>query len=106
MEITHAISQSQYELNKYSGVPWKRHSLLKSNIIFRETPSSVLSLKEQITQDNSWFYYKQVQEMPLRTLPETVVYQVQVDKGEVLPRHRYKETRILLIKPSPKWKLN
>ena len=105
MEITHAINQSQYEFNKYSGVPWKRHSLLKSNI-FRETPSSVLSLKEQITQDNSWFYYKQVQEMPLRTLTETVVYQGQVDKGEVLPRHRYKETRILLIKPSPKWKLN
>ena len=44
--------------------------------------------------------------MPLRTLPETVVYQGQVDKGEVLPRHRYKETRILLINLSPKWKLN
>ena len=44
--------------------------------------------------------------MSLRTLPETAVYQGQVDKGEVLPRHRYKETRILLIKPSPKWKLN
>ena len=40
------------------------------------------------------------------TLSETVVYQGQVDKGEVLPRHHYKETRILLIKPSPKWKLN
>ena len=52
----------------------------------------LLSLKEQKTQDNSWFYCKQVQEMPLRTLPETVVYQGQVDKGEVLPRHRYKET--------------
>ena len=44
--------------------------------------------------------------MPLRTLPETNVCQGQVDKGEVLPRHRYKETRILLINLSPKWKLN
>ena len=35
--------------------------------------------------------------MPIRALPETVVYQGQVDKGEVLPRHRYKERRILLI---------
>ena len=35
--------------------------------------------------------------MPLRTLPETVVYQGQADKGDVLPRHRYKETRIFPI---------
>ena len=66
----------------------------------------LLSLKAQKTQDDSWFYCKQVQEMPLRTLPETVVYQGQVDKGEVLPRNRYKETRVLLINTvaSPKWK--
>ena len=46
--------------------------------------------------------------MLLRTLPETVVYQGQVDKGEVLPRNRYKETRVLLINTvaSPKWKLS
>ena len=87
MEITHTINHSQYDLNKYSGVPWKQRSLSKSNIIFRETP----------TQDDGWFYCKQVQEMPLRTLSETVAYQGQVHKGEVLPRHRYKETRILLI---------
>ena len=30
--------------------------------------------------------------MPIRALPETVVYQGQVDKEEVLPRHCYKET--------------
>ena len=30
-------------------------------------------------------------------LPETVVYQGQVDNGEVLPKRSYKETRILLI---------
>ena len=35
--------------------------------------------------------------MPLRTLSETVAYQGQVHKGEVLLRHRYKEMRILLI---------
>ena len=57
----------------------------------------LLSLKEQKTQDDSWFYCKQVQKMPLRTPPEKVVYQGQVDKGEVLPRHRYKETRVLLL---------
>ena len=63
-----------------------------------------LSLKAQRTQDDSWFYCKQVQEMPPRTLPKTVVYQDHVDKGEALSKHRYKKTRILLI-PSPKKKL-
>ena len=57
----------------------------------------LLSLKAQKTQDDSWFYCKQVQEMPPRKLPKTVVYQDQVDKGEALSRHHYKETRILLI---------
>ena len=59
----------------------------------------LLSLKEPKTQDDSWFYCKQVQEMPLCTeMPlGTVVFRGQVDKGEVLSRHRYKETRILLI---------
>ena len=33
----------------------------------------LLSLKARKTQDDSWFYYKQVQEMHLRTLPETAV---------------------------------
>ena len=36
-------------------------------------------------------------EMPPRTLLETVVYQGQEDKRKVLPRHRYKETRNLQI---------
>ena len=88
---------------------------LENNIAYQnQTLSSeklqalLLSLKEPKTQDDSWFYCKQVQEMPLRTLPETVVYQGQVDKGEVLPRNRYKETRVLLINTvaSPKWKLS
>ena len=35
--------------------------------------------------------------MPLRTLPEAVVYQGQGGKGGVLTRHRCKETKILLI---------
>ena len=35
----------------------------------------LLTLKEQKTEDDSWFYFIQVQEMPLRTLPEAVVYQ-------------------------------
>ena len=30
-------------------------------------------------------------------LPGTVVYRCQVGKGKVLSRHRYKETRILLV---------
>ena len=77
---------------------------LENNIAYQnQTLSSeklqalLLSLKEQKTQDDSWFSCKQVQEMPLRTLPWTVVYRGQVGKGEVLSRHRYKETRILLI---------
>ena len=97
MKITHTINNSQYKLNKYSGVPWKQHSLSILNIIFRETPNSVVTLKVQRTQDDSWFYCKQVQEMPPRTLPKTVVHKDQVNKGEALSRHRYKETRILLI---------
>ena len=35
--------------------------------------------------------------MLLHILPDAAVYQGQGDKGEVLPRHRYKETRILVI---------
>ena len=42
MKITRTINHSQYELSKYSGVPWKEHSLSKSNIIFRKTPSLVI----------------------------------------------------------------
>ena len=66
---------------------------LENNIAYQNQTSSekllaLLSLQAQKTQDDSWFYCKQVQEMPLRTLPETVVYQGQVDKGEVLSRHR------------------
>ena len=38
--------------------------------------------------------------MALRTLPEAAVYQGQGEKGEVLPRNRYKETRILLSNTS------
>ena len=76
---------------------------LEKNIAYQnqtlssEKLQALLSLKAQKTQDDSWFYCMQIQEMPLRTLPETVVYQGQVDKGEVLSRRRYKETRILLI---------
>ena len=35
--------------------------------------------------------------MLLHILPDAAVYQGQGDKWEVLPRHRYKETRILVI---------
>ena len=79
---------------------------LENNIAYQnQTLSSeklqalLLSLKEPKTQDDSWFYCKQVPEMPLRTEMSlgTVVFRGQVYKGEVLSRHRYKETRILLI---------
>ena len=76
---------------------------LEKNIAYQnqtlssEKLQALLSLKAQKTQDDSWFYCMQIQEMPLRTLPETVVCQGQVDKGEVLSRRHYKETRILLI---------
>ena len=75
---------------------------LENNIAYQNQTSSekllaLLSLQAQKTQDDSWFYCKQVQEMPLRTLSETVIHQGQVDKGEVLSSYPYKETRILLI---------
>ena len=76
---------------------------LKNNVAYQnQTLSSekfqaLLSLKAQNTQVDSWFYCMQIQEIPLRALPETVVYQGQLDKGEVLSRYRYKETRISLI---------
>ena len=87
---------------------------LENNIAYQNQTSSekvqalLLSFKEKKMQDNSWFYCKQVREMPLRTLRETVVYQGQMDKGGVLPRHRNKETRVLLINAvaSPKCKFN
>ena len=54
---------------------------LENNIAYQnQTLSSekhqalLLSLEAQKVQDDSWFYCKQVQKMPLRTLPETVVY--------------------------------
>ena len=70
---------------------------LEKNIAYQnqtlssEKLQALLSLKAQKTQEDSWFYCKQVQEMPLRTLPKTVVYQGQVDKGQVLSRHGYKK---------------
>ena len=76
---------------------------LENNIAYQnqtlssEKLQALLSLKAQKTQDDSWFYCMQILEMPLRTLPETIVYQGQVDKGEVLSRHRYKKTIILQI---------
>ena len=39
----------------------------------------LLSLKEQKTEDNSWFYCKRVQGMPLRTPPGAVVCRGRVD---------------------------
>ena len=57
----------------------------------------LLSFKAQKTQNDSWFCCKLVQEMPLRTLPEAAIYQGHGGEEEVLPRHRYKETRIFLI---------
>ena len=62
---------------------------LENNIAYQnQTLSSeklqalLLSLKAQKTQDDRSLYCKQVQEMPLRTLPETVVYRGQVEKGK------------------------
>ena len=72
IEITHTANHSQCKLNKNSGVPGKQYSLSKSNIIFRENPGS-------------------------STLPESIAYHGQGNKWEVLPRHCYKERRILLI---------
>ena len=96
MKITHTINNSLYKLNKYSGVTWKQHSLSISTLSSEKPQTLLLSLKAQKTQDDSWFYCKQVQEMHQRTLPGAVAYQVHVDKREVLPRHRYKETRFML----------
>ena len=68
---------------------------LKNNVAYQnQTLSSekfqaLLSLKVQNTLVDSWFYCMQIQEIPLRALPETVVYQGQLDKGEVLSRYRY-----------------
>ena len=73
------------------------NNIAYQNQKFSEKLQALLSLKAQKTQADSWFYCMQIQEMPLCTLPETVVHQSQLDKGEVLSRHRYKETRILLI---------
>ena len=48
VEITHTANHLRYELNNYSDVTWKQHSLLRSNIIFRETPGSlVITLKSK-----------------------------------------------------------
>ena len=71
---------------------------LENNIAYQSEALSseklqamLLSLKTNKTQDDSWLYCKQIQEMPLRTLPEKLVYRSQVDKVEVLLKHRYKK---------------
>ena len=71
----------------------------QNQTLFSVKLQALLSLNAQKTQDGSWFYCMQIQEMPLRALPEAVVYrgQAQVDGGEVISRHRNKETRMLLI---------
>ena len=65
---------------------------LENNIALYENQTlsseKLLSLKAQKTQDDSWFYCKQVQEMHQRTLRETVEYQGHVDKSKVPSRHR------------------
>ena len=52
IKITHTANYSQYELDKYSGAPWKQHSLLKSNITLRETLRSVVIT--QSTKNTGW----------------------------------------------------
>ena len=71
----------------------------QNQTLFSVKLQALLSLNAQKTQDGSWFYCTQIQEMPLRTLPGAVVYrgQAQVGGGEVISRHRNKETRMLLI---------
>ena len=85
MKITQTTNHSQYDLNKYSGVPWK-HFYENQTLSSGKLQALVLSLKVQKTQYDSWFYCKQVQEMHQRTLPEAVVYQGHVDKRELVPR--------------------
>ena len=53
-----------------------------------------LYLKVQKLQDNILFYCKEVQKMPLRTLPEAVLYLGQGHKGEILPRLHFKEQEV------------
>ena len=65
----------------------------------------LLSLKAQKTQDDSWFYCKQVQEMHQRTLPEAVVYKVMLTRGKYCQDIVIKK-REFILHPSPKKKLN
>ena len=76
---------------------------LENNIAYQnQTLSSeklqalLLSLKEKKTEDDSWFYYKQVQEMPLLRSNWQGGSTIKTSL-KVLSRHRYKETSILLI---------
>ena len=84
MKITPVINHSQYELNKHSVVPWKQIAYQNQTLSSEKLQALLLSLKEQKTQDDSWFYCKQVLERPLRTLPWTVAYRGQVDKGSTV----------------------
>ena len=42
MEISDTINLLQYELNKYSGVLWKWHSLSEPSISLKETSGSIV----------------------------------------------------------------
>ena len=47
MEITNTANHSQYELNKYLGLPSKQYGLSKSIILFRETAGCCYPLKHK-----------------------------------------------------------
>ena len=84
MKITPAINHSKYELNKYSVVPWNNIAYQNQTLSPEKLQVLLVSLKQQKTQDDSSFYCNQVQEMPLRTLPGTVIYRGQVDKASTV----------------------
>ena len=105
MKITQTTNHSQYDLNKYSGVPWKQHFYENQTLSSGKLQALLLSLKVQKTQDDSWFYCKQVQEMHQRTLPEAVVYKVMLTRGKYCQDIVIKK-REFILQPSPKKKLN
>ena len=93
---TQLIQQTIHDTN------WTNNQVfLENNIDYQNQSLSseklqalFLYLKAQKLQDNISFYCKEVQKMPLRTLPEAVLYLGQGHKGEILPRLHFKEQEV------------
>ena len=95
IKVTHKINHSQYDLTNIQ-------VLLENNITYQNQALSSeklqgLLLRLKLKKRKIIVGFIASKYKKCLYIAKTVAYQVQVGQGEVLSRHRYKETRILPI---------